>query len=284
MILLILVLATGASARETGTGRETAVIGDMSIAVFTYRPAGCAPAALLFVFHGADRNAAGYRDRARPLASRACLVVLAPLFDRDRFPNWRYHRGGIVHKDRVLPRAQWAVTLVAGLVDWARRREDRHDLPYYLFGHSAGGQFLSRVAAYTRPDAARIVIANPSSHVAPSIEEAAPYGMGGLSEDEKTAEAGLRQYLSLPVTVYLGENDIGHRLLGNHPAARRQGANRFERGQHVYRAALALAKRKGWPFNWRLVTAPGVGHSSRRMLAPSQAMQALAPGGGATTR
>ncbi|MGU7769232.1 hypothetical protein ACV229_03495 [Burkholderia sp. MR1-5-21] len=41
-----------------------------------------------------------------------------------------------------------------------------------LLGHSAGAQFLDRVAASGAPDAARIVIANSSTCVMPSTAEA----------------------------------------------------------------------------------------------------------------
>ncbi|MND02630.1 hypothetical protein D3C83_220850 [compost metagenome] len=58
-------------------------------------------------------------------------------------------------------------------------------------------------------------------------------------------------------------------------SAMQQGANRYERGLHVFRAARELAQNNGWPFNWRLVEATAVGHSARRMYASPQAQSAL---------
>lgn len=55
----------------------------------------------------------------------------------------------------------------------------------------------------------------------------------------------------------------------------RQGANRYERGQHAFRAAQALAAERGWPFNWRLAEVPGVGHSAARMFASTEAANAF---------
>jgi len=274
-MLLAFFPSPDAVAREIGAGHETAMVQGVPITVFTYRPPGCARPALLFVFHGNGRTAARYRDYARPLADRMCLEVMAPLFDKDRFPSWRYHRGGIVRKGRVLPRAQWTVALVAGLVDWARRREGLANAQLYLFGHSAGGQFLSRVAAFAPPPGvARFVIANPSSHVTASLDEPAPYGMGKVFEDSD-AEARLRNYLNLPVTIYLGEDDTGSKDLHNSPAARRQGAQRLERGENVFHAAQTLARGKGWAFNWKIVKVPKVGHSARRLLQAAQALEAF---------
>jgi len=274
--LSVLFLATNAFAIDHGAGQVTAVGGDTPLTVFTYSPPNCDRPALLFVFHGTNRNAREYRDKAKPLADRLCLVVFAPLFDHQHFPRWRYHRGGIIHKGRSLPRSEWTIALVEDLVQWARKRVGRPTAPYYLFGHSAGAQFLSRVAALAPPlDAARIVIANSSSYVAPSVDESAPYGFGGLFA-EAEAQKLVKHYLGLPITIYLGEADTGRRHLHNHPAARRQGKNRFDRGRNVYRAAMALAGQKGWTCNWRLVTVPRVGHSSRKMLAAPEALQAFA--------
>ena len=121
------------------TGRQVIDINGAPMVVFTYRLAGCSDPALLLVFHGIARNARTYRDDARVLADRLCLLVVAPVFDKRAFPNWRYQRGGIV-KDAVVQNARdWTGTLVLDLIAWARGQEGR-PLPYSLLGHSAGGQ------------------------------------------------------------------------------------------------------------------------------------------------
>ncbi len=259
--------------REDGLGETEADLDGFAMTVFTYRPSGCARPSLLLAFHGDGRSAKRYRDHARPLADRLCLVVYAPLFDLMRFPRWRYHRGGIARKGRLRPPWEWTVDLAGRLLAWARQREGRPDAPAYLFGHSAGGQFLSRVAAFDPPDGApRFVIANPSSYVAPSLDEAPPYGFKGISATSDQ----LRRYLSLPITIFLGSADTGSHNLLRHPAARRQGVHRFERGQNVFEAARSLARSKGWPFNWRLVIAHDVAHSARDMLRSDAVSEAFA--------
>jgi pimeloyl-ACP methyl ester carboxylesterase len=273
--LVLCLLTTDVSAREVGAGQASAVLRGVPITVYTYRPQGCESRGLLFVFHGNGRGASAYRDNARAFADEACLLVFAPLFDRDRFPNWRYHRGGLVDDGEVVPRQQWTVSYVKDLVDWARHRERLPDAPYYLFGHSAGGQFLSRVAAFALPaDARRIVIANPSTYVLPLIEEAAPYGMGGIFNHEQSKEQ-LRRYLQLPITIYLGLEDTGDEDLTRNEEAMRQGENRLERGEYVFRLAHSIAEAEGWNFRWRLVRAPRVGHSSRDMLESDEALEAF---------
>src|SRR5215471_5608943 len=125
-------------------------------------------------------------------------------------------------------------------------------------------QFLSRVAAYGGSEARRIVIANPSTWVRPSLEIAAPYGFGGLYGPAE-GEAALRHYLALPVTVLLGGEDTGSRHLAMSEEAEAQGGTRLERGQTVFHEAELAARQRGWHFGWRLAVVPGVGHNAHRI-------------------
>jgi pimeloyl-ACP methyl ester carboxylesterase len=228
---------------------------------------------LLLVFHGLDRNADQYRDHAHSLGDRLCAIIVAPLFSKEGFPTWRYQRGGIVSHGVVQPEKDWTGQYVLDLVAWLRRQDGA--LPYALIGHSAGGQFLSRVAAFTPTDARRIVIANPSTYVLPSLDAPAPYGMGGVYPANK-AEEELRRYLRAPVTIFLGAADQGDANRDDSREAMQQGVTRYERGLNTFHAARAMAQTKGWTFGWRLVEVPGVGHSATKMFASPQALDALA--------
>jgi pimeloyl-ACP methyl ester carboxylesterase len=258
------------------TGQQTADVDGTRMTVFTYRPAGCSDPSLLLVFHGAQRDAADYRDYARPLADRQCVLVIAPLFDRHTFPSWRYQRGGIVGKTGAVQDARdWTGRLVLGLVDWARLQEGR-PLAYSLIAHSAGGQFLSRMAAFVPSEAKRIVLANAGTYVFPSLAIDAPYGLGKVYS-ATDGEAQLRRYLEQPLTIYLGEADVARDDRNNTAEARAQGASRHQRGMNMFDAGQKLAQTRGWTFNWRLVRLPGVGHDGEKMLAAKQAADALAP-------
>lgn len=275
-ILVSGVLPSQGAATPIGEGHATARIEGQGIEVFTYRPSGCALPSILFVFHGSGRTAESYRDAARPLADKACLTIYAPLFDKDRFPNWRYQRGGIVREGEVQPQESWTVGVVDDLIDWAQEQEGRPDADVYLFGHSAGGQFLSRMAAYEPlSEARRIVIANPSTYVWPDTDEDAPYGFDRLEDDNAPEDEMLRAYLAAPVTVFLGTTDTGSEDLVTNEAAQRQGANRLERGLNVFEAARRTAQTRGWPFNWRLVTADGIGHAGGKMMRSPEMLNAI---------
>ncbi len=280
-LALLITLALGLSAavsyaRERDSDKVVANLRGYQITVYTYHPTGCSDPSLLFVFHGLSRNAASYRNSARKLADERCMIVFAPLFDKDRFPSWRYQRGGIVYDQQLLPREQWTTSIVSDLIAWAKQSESLPNAPYYLFGHSAGAQFLSRVAAFQPPlDASRIVIANPSTYVLPTTKEPVPYGLGGMY-DPVEGEKRLKAYLELPITIYLGEDDTGDEDLAQTSSAMRQGENRLERGELTFESAKSLAQAKGWDFRWSLVRAPGVGHTARGMLGTDKMIEVFA--------
>ncbi len=266
--LLIVASAVPAPAKPIppGLGHQTVDLGGVRQEIFTYRPKGCTPSSLLLVLHGIRRNADSYRDDARPLADALCAIEVAPLFDEQRFPSWRYQKGGIVHKGSLLPPAEWTGNLILLLIDWVRNSEGQPQLPYSLIGHSAGAQFLSRFAAFIPNSARRIVIANPSTYVLPDLEVEAPFGLKGVYAPEER-EAALRSYLAMPVTILLGQEDVGDTNRDDSAAAQAQGGTRYERGQNTFRAARAIAQAHAWPCNWRLVEVPGVGHNDHTIFA-----------------
>ena len=276
LILLSLVPVCQAAAAPIGPGnqRYRVDLRGQPIEVFTFRPA-CPIQGILLVFHGLHRGVENYRDAARPLATQLCMIVVAPLFDEERFPGWRYQRGGIVHRHALQDPQAWTGSLVLQLVSWVRQQENR-PLPYSMIGHSAGGQFLSRLAAFTPTKATRIVVANPSSYVFANLRIKAPFGMGGVYPRHR-AEAELRRYLQTPVTIFLGKDDVGDKDRDESAGARAQGETRLARGLNAYYSARALARSAGWPFNWRLVRVARVGHSARKMLGSKRAVEALSP-------
>lgn len=264
----------GAPSIPPGLDEQVVKFGGTDLDVLTYRPRDCTPRSLLLVFHGLQRNANGYREYARKIADRACMIIVAPIFDKERFPSWAYQRGGVVRDGAVRAQRSWTVNLALNIADWARRATGLDD--YYLIGHSAGGQFLSRVAAFAPMQAKRIVIANPSSHVMPSLDVKAPYGLGG-AYPRAEGTAALRRYLQQPVTILLGgaDDDEDAEDLSKTKEAMQQGATRLQRGLNAYRAGKKAAAERGWTFNWRLVEIPGVGHSARRMLSSAETEDAL---------
>jgi poly(3-hydroxybutyrate) depolymerase len=254
----------------SGLGETVFSNGNEQIRILTYRPQ-CANPSLLIVFHGLHRNAESARKGAQKVADQLCMLVLAPLFDKERFPTWRYQRGGLIERRSVLPPAQWTVNWIPRIASWARQNEGRN-MPVTLAGHSAGAQFLSRVAAYSSISAHRMIVANPSTYVTASAETQAPFGFGGVF---RNPDAELRAYLAKPVVIALGGEDTGEENLSTKREAMEQGENRLERGKNVFAAAERLARSRGWQFAWRLVIVEGVGHKARSMYTSPEIIELM---------
>jgi len=263
----------------TGSAQFTACVNDLPIEVFTYKPAGFDRGPLILVFHGTGRNADEYRDDARAMADRFGALIAAPKFDAQRFPGRKYHRAGLLRGDgTVAPEKEWTGKLIPMLAQEVRMREGRPEMPYYLIGHSAGGQFLARVAGFVDTGARRVVISNPSAMLYPSRCDwlyRYPYGFGGLP-DELSDDDHLKFYLAQPITIYLGASDtLRDEDLDDSPEADMLGQSRYERGRNVFFAGQALAKQKSWPFRWRLVEADGVGHDHEKIFNHPNCKDAL---------
>jgi poly(3-hydroxybutyrate) depolymerase len=244
------------------------------IPLMIYRPEGFADGPLILVLHGMNRNAGDYRDRAVILGERFKALVVAPEFDAAQFPEESYQRGGVIRDGKVAPADQWTFRFFAEIIEDVRVREGRKEMPCYLIGHSAGGQILTRMAAFQPGAVTRIIAANPGSLVFPTRELPFPYGFGQLPAELGGDEA-IRRYLAAPLTLYLGTADTGQKNLDQGEQAMKQGATRIERGRACFAAARKLAAEKGWEFQWRIVEAEGIGHDSEKLFAHENAALAL---------
>jgi poly(3-hydroxybutyrate) depolymerase len=287
LAIACLALVAFAARAEIPAGKSqlTLQVNGTAIEVYTYKPPQLERKGLLLVLHGVGRNASGYRDHAIPLAERLGLIVASPLFDRARFPTWRYQWGGIVRPANnspsgthtLEPEQAWTGGLLLAMIDAVRALEDAPALDYYLLGHSGGAQTLSRVAAVMDTRAQRIVLANAGTYLWPSRDARFPDGFGGLPS-RLSSDSALRAYLAQPITLLLGTADVLQDPdLSMREGALAQGANRYERGLNAYRAAQTLAQARGWPFNWKLVRVPAVGHSASGMFRSEEAALALQP-------
>lgn len=248
---------------------------DVTLKLFTYKPKDFSDGPMIMVFHGVLRNADEYRDDSIEMGDRFKSLIVAPLFDSDTFPKPKYQFGGIVRDGKATPRSEWTGEYINRIAKEVRLCEKRPQLPYYLIGHSGGGQFLVRVAAFVPTDARRIVAANPGTHTFPNTTSPFPFGFGGLPAELQTDEQ-LKAYVGQPLTIYLGTNDIERdEYLDVTEAADAQGMNRFERGQNAYSAAKKLAADRQWPFGWKLVIADNVEHDHTKMFNHPRCAEAL---------
>lgn len=250
-------------------------LSEFPLTVYTYRPANYDRGPMLFVFHGVLRNADEYRDHAVTLGDRLGALIVAPKFDLERFPLERYQYGGIVQDGKAVPLAERTGSYVARIAEEIRRREQRPDLPYYMIGHSGGGQFVFRSTLFAPAQAQGIVASNSGTITYPRKDWPYPYGLGELPDD-LTGDAVLKKFVGQPLTFYLALGDtVRDEYLDVTPQADLQGPTRLERNRNAFAAWQQLAKERGWDFRWRMVTVEGVDHDHEKMFNSPQVRTAL---------
>ncbi len=275
-LFLLVVRPVAAESVPAGRSQVEFSLQGTPLTLFTYKPAGYKDGPLLIVFHGVGRNADDYRDFAITLAERFGVLIVAPHLDPRRFPEEWYQRGGLLDADgKAKPREQWMFNVVGKIVAEVRAREQKPALPYYLIGHSAGAQFLVRLAAYLPGEARRIVSGNAGSLLFPSLDHPFGYGLGGLPPELRD-DAMLQRYFAAPLTLYLGTADITpRRRFDASPPAMKQGPHRLARNRACFEMARKLAQERGWVFNWRKVETPGIEHDAAAMFAAVEVEDAL---------
>jgi poly(3-hydroxybutyrate) depolymerase len=249
-----------------GPGQTVIELEGEFLEIHTYFPRHVTVKDILLLLDGLHRDAAGIRDKAIATADRFGLLLVAPRLNKESFPKWRYHYGGVICDGRLQHQRDWTGKLIQALIDQLLTQTGRDTPRVYVFGHSAGAQLLSRICAYSPlSNVDAVIIANPSSYVMPLLDESAPFGFKNIFPWRQSL-AKLQAYLAVPMTIYLGMEDTQDLHLSQTKHSMRQGKNRLERGRNLYYLGRQIAQVNRCRFNWRLIEVPGVGHSSRGML------------------
>ena len=248
-----------------------------SITLNTYRPAhATAHSPIVLVQHGVLRNGDDYRDFWIPAADEHGLVIIAPTFSNEQWPDVvSYNNGNLLATtdraalaDTVATTAPetWSYTVVTRLVDDLKASGLLTNQPLYLFGHSAGGQFVHRLLSVLAPGVfTQIAAGNPGWYTLPRLELPFPEGLGGTPADANS----LAHLFASPLTILAGDQDTetNDPHLPSEPAALRQGPHRYARALNYYATAQAEAARRGLPFQWKFHAIEGIGHDGQAMSA-----------------
>lgn len=240
-----------------------------ALPVWYLRPAGTPPdAPVVFVMHGVKRDADRYLMAWVETAREHGFIVVAPEFTSAAFPGAKgYNFGGAFDDEgKERPRPQWSYSAIEPIFDEVRGLEALTSTKYWLFGHSAGAQFVHRYAMLGMGPRMHFAIsANAGSYMFATPEVEWPFGVAG----SPGGEFNFARAFASPLVVLLGsaDNDPGHPSLPHQPAADLQGPHRFARGQNFYAGARSAATKSKLQFQWSCVIAPGVAHENGKMAA-----------------
>jgi poly(3-hydroxybutyrate) depolymerase len=240
---------------------------DKPLRVWLYRPDSFQPdSPIVFVMHGTLRNGETYREPWIALSEPAGALVVVPEFSREHYGGiFGYQFGNMLTESHEpIDESKWSFAAIEHLFDEIRNRAGSSREKYFMFGHSAGAQFVHRMVLFQPNNRiALAVTANAGSYTFPDFEVKFPYGLRGAP----LTESRLKAALQVPMLVLLGENDTdtNDKYLPKSREAKAQGPMRLARGQNFYQSAEAAANRLGVPLKWTKSTVANVGHDNALM-------------------
>lgn len=235
----------------------------------TYRPPGYTPdCPVVIVQHGVLRNGDDYRDFWMPAADKHQLLIVAVTFSNEDWPGVEsYNNGDAFDSSGAVRDADaWSYASIARVFADLRAAGITTRDSLYLFGHSAGGQFVHRLmSSQSHEFIGHAAVGNPGWYTLPTLDLPYPEGLGGVN----LTEEHLLHLLAYPLLVLAGDQDtdVSDPNLPSEPAALRQGVHRFARAHHYFEAGRQEAARRNVPFGWTLQVCPGIGHDGRAMSA-----------------
>lgn len=206
-------------------------------------------------------------------------ILIAPAFNQEDYSS----RLG----DHALSGYRGLFGREIGADEWVLRLVRAHqetfgsaDEPFYLYGHSAGGQFTARFLV-THPEAVkRAVITAAATYPQPDPEIAWPFGMGELHTEVEWDSATINQVdivpdeekwlaaTQVPLTVIVGLEDTAELPAALIPGQR--GKNRFTIARNWVQDMAAFAEANGLESRFELDIVPGQGHTMGGLLPYSQ--------------
>jgi len=244
--------------------------GKKPLEVFTYQPAGADETTpVVMVMTGVDRNAATYRNDWMTVADQYHLRVVVPHFSEQDFPGAAGYNLGNLTDSKThhrLPKSQWAFSIVDNVFTTLQKQGITQQKQYYLFGNSAGCQFVHRMLTLLpEPNVKAAVCAAAGWWTLPDTDQRWPYGL--REAPVAVSQQQLNDYFAKPVLIAVGaeDDDPENRLLRKSKQAMAQGTNRLERAESYFTTSQQRAEQNNTPFNWHFMDLSDVGHSGSKM-------------------
>ncbi|MEH1898593.1 MAG: hypothetical protein V7K94_25455 [Nostoc sp.] len=234
---------------------------DLSIPVYYYLPNKLnSNTQIVFAMHGEKRNAKDYRNDWRKIYnsnsdSQANFILLAPQFSQKYFPGYAsYNLGNMFTKSlkRLKSQDQWAFSDIENIFDFVKKSEKLQLSTYYIYGHSAGAQFVHRMVIFM-PHARirKAVAAEAGSYTVPDKYMEYPCGLRKQIGNQ-LPPVELKTAFSTPMTIILGTKD-NKLLSGEHDTYScdaKQGSNRLNRGEYFYTQVKKIANSRKDNLSW----------------------------------
>lgn len=216
---------------------------------------------ILFVMHGKDRNAMDYLDAWKNFADSNNFLIIAPEFPEIiKGETFDYQEGNVWNEHHEWnDKKDWAFSTIERIFDDVKQNNSLITDSFYIFGHSAGAQFVHRMITFLPESRVKLAIAaNAGWYTMPNYLENYPYG---LLETPINSEI-LEKVFSKKLVVMLGEKDTGDEFLRNTIKAKDQGKTRLERGKkYVNNGKKEALETLHCNFNWDIELIENIDHN-----------------------
>jgi hypothetical protein len=214
---------------------------------------------------GINRDASNIATFWVPFANANNYVIAAPEFSSKNWSSDAYILGnmftGSNGTGNLNPKAKWTFNIVEQIHRELYINCGLKDSTYELWGHSAGGQFVHRLAFFL-PDKliTRYIVGNSGWYTCPDLSVIFPWG--AQNSQLNLTNTDLVTYTNQKLVIMRGTADtLRDGALNTEPLSDAQGLNRYTRAGYFYNTGVKVNSN----LSWKLIDVPNVGHSDQLM-------------------
>ena len=212
-------------------------------------------------------------------AEKHGYILIAPSFNQENFSS---RRG-----DYAMSGYRGLFGREIGADEWVLRLVQAHQQAFgstneqfYLYGHSAGGQFVGRFLVTHPESVKKAVISSAATYPQPNTDVAWPFGMGKLYTDIEWDSDTIKSVdivpdnqkwlaaTQIPLTMIVGLNDTAELPASLIPG--QKGKNRYAIARNWIQDMAAFAEANGLESRFKLEILSGRGHSMSGLVPYTQ--------------
>lgn len=218
---------------------------------------------VLFIIHGNSRDVKKYLNLWLEDAKDKNVILVAPHFTKENYPNFGTLQIAKSSGKILNDQSNNLTNSISSFFTYFKSKYNLESSTYRIFGFSAGSQFVHRYLMYGEDTGTEKAVLGSAGWYTFLNEEKYPYGTKNMPIEKERYE----WFLSRRVLFILGnkDNDPNHPTLNLSKGAKKQGNNRYERGQNYFDNLLNFSQKNKIPFRWRYKVVPSLDHNAEML-------------------
>ena len=226
---------------------------DKELMYHFYKPKNVSPETRIFVtVHGVSLNSGEHAELFLSYAKKQNMILIAPHFAADRFPDYNCLGKDGERADKKLLR----------ILDEVKKEFSITEKKIFLFGYSAGGQFAHRFSLGYPQHIEKLALGAPGYYTLPDYDTAFPQGLDNFPGNKKI---NMKSFYRIPLCLVVGSKDTqrGSSLPVSPGIDERQGKNRYARAVNWITAIMEGSLQNGFHTEYLFKSLPGCAHGFR---------------------